>query len=464
MLDLKKKIKNILYLLGWRNIPENGIRYLGFATLDPVGRVFEYKNRVYRGVYNEKEDYVKNIFDCGLYQNLLDEEVFVKTEFTNFRNNNFSLILEHKKLTTTLPTEWTSEMLRDSALLILKVNEICNRYGYELGDAHPYNVLFDGPNPVWIDLGSIVPKSETWRAYPEFVNYTIVPLVYMMNNELYEAYSILQSERTYKIASKEFRSTILFKKFLELSGESEDNISEGVINNDWIEKYKNNTESDKMFWSNYQKDTHELENDLKPHGKNHFNRFFKLIPIIKKYSSDAKTLVDLAGNTGLFSIICSKRIKYLKKIINIDYDYYSIEKSFSFIKKHKIGAIESYLLNFMLPMHPWVYRNFKSDIVVALAITHHLLLTQGFKIDEIFEKIGSFSKKYVYVEFMPLGLWGGDKNRKPTVPGWYTKDYFEKKFRNHFILIKKITLESHKIKGKKEAHRVLFVGKIKHEV
>lgn len=118
----------------------------------------------------------------------------------------------------------------------------------------------------------------------------------------------------------------------------------------------------------------------------------------------------------------------------------------------------------MLPMHPWVYRNFKSDIVVALAITHHLLLTQGFKIDEIFHKINLFSNKYVYIEFMPLGLWGGNINIKPNVPSWYTKEYFEEKFKNHFTLLKKVTLESHMIKGKKEAHRILFVGKIKHDV
>lgn len=405
----KLVIKKVLFSLGWRKIYEIKIKYLGFASLDPVGRVFEYKNNIYRGIYEHKVEYLKNIFESGLYQELFDKGLFIETRFTNYWNKNFPLILWHKKLTTALPTEWTSSMLKASALLILKVNEVCNKYGYELGDAHPYNILFDGPKPVWIDLGSIVPISEKWRAYPEFINYTIVPLVYMINNELYEAYSILQSERTYKIASKDFRLTIIFKKFLELTGESEESINSGIINNKWIENYKNISESEKMFWSNYQNDTQEFESDLKPHKNNHFNRFFKLVPIIKKYSNDAKTMVDLAGNTGLFSIICNKKIHFLNKIINTDYDYYSIEKSYLFIKKHKANAIESYLLNFMLPMHPWVYRNFRSDIVVALAITHHLLLTQGFKIDEIFEKIKLFSSRYVYIEFMPLGLWGGIK-------------------------------------------------------
>jgi len=460
LIDLKDILKNILHFLGWRKINENNLEYLGFATLDPIGRVFEYKCRVFRGIYKEKIDYVKGIFDCGLYQNLFDEGLLVYTSFTKYRNNNFPLILEHEKLVTTLPTEWTYSMLKDSALTILKVNNICNKYGYELGDAHPYNILFKGSNPLWIDLGSIVPISRKWRAYPEFVNYTVVPLVYMANNELFEAYSILQSERTYKIASKDFRSTILYKIFLELSGESEENINAGVIDSNWIENYKNNPESDKLFWSDYQKNISELEIDLNPHKNNHFNRFFKLIPIMKNYSGEAKTMIDLAGNTGLLSVICSRRIHFLEKIINTDYDYYSIEKSYSFFREQNTETIESYLLNFMLPMHPWVYRNFKSDIVVALAVTHHLLLTQGFKIDEIFEKIKLFSKKYVYVEFMPLGLWGGDINSKPQIPDWYTTEWFEKKFKEHFKLILRKTMEFHVINGVKEPHRVLFIGKI----
>jgi len=458
--DLSNMLKGILCLLGLRKINEDNFEYLGFATLDPIGRVFKYKDRVFRGIYKEQIYYVKSIFDCGLYQNLFDEGLLVKTSFTKYRSNNFPLILEHEKLVTTLPTEWTYSMLKDSALTILKVNNICNKYGYELGDAHPYNILFKGSNPLWIDLGSIVPISRKWRAYPEFVNYTVVPLVYMANNELFEAYSILQSERTFKIASNDFRSTLLYKTFLVLSRESEKDINDGVIDSRWIENYKNNYEPDKLFWSDYQRDINELEIDLKPHKNNHFNRFFKLLPIMKNYSDDAKTMIDLAGNTGFLSVICSRRIHFLDKIINTDYDYYSIEKSYSFVKRQNTEVIESYLLNFMLPMHSWVYRNLKSDIVVALAITHHLLLTQGFKIDEIFEKIKLFSKKYVYIEFMPLGLWSGDINSKPKIPDWYTTEWFEKKFKEHFNLILRRTIEFHVINGVKEPHRVLFIGKI----
>jgi hypothetical protein len=115
----------------------------------------------------------------------------------------------------------------------------------------------------------------------------------------------------------------------------------------------------------------------------------------------------------------------------------------------------------MLPMYSSVTRCFKSDVVLALAITHHLLLTQGHKIEEIFEKTKSFSKNYVFVEFMPLGLWGGDRNIKPNVPDWYTSDFFENKFQKYFQLIKKEVIEFHVINGVKEAHRILYVGKLK---
>jgi hypothetical protein len=30
-------------------------------------------------------------------------------------------------------------MYKDAAILIFEINRICNKYGYELKDAHPYN-------------------------------------------------------------------------------------------------------------------------------------------------------------------------------------------------------------------------------------------------------------------------------------------------------------------------------------
>lgn len=64
-----------------------------------------------------------------------------------------------------------------------------------------------------------------------------------------------------------------------------------------------------------------------------------------------------------------------------------------------------------------------ADIVIALAVTHHLILTQKVKLDTIVELLYSYSKRYVIVEFMPLGLWS-EGATDVEVPDWYNLDWF----------------------------------------
>jgi SAM-dependent methyltransferase len=62
-----------------------------------------------------------------------------------------------------------------------------------LKDAHPWNVLFDGCRPVWIDLTSIVPAngSRTWPAEGEFYDNCVHPLLLMAQGREKLARSII---------------------------------------------------------------------------------------------------------------------------------------------------------------------------------------------------------------------------------------------------------------------------------
>jgi hypothetical protein len=351
-------------------------------------------------------------------------------------------------------------MLRDAALTILEVNEICNKYGYELKDSHPFNVSFDNNKAKWIDFGSIDRKQEGWGAKADFVNYTIAPLVFLQKKELMEGYSMLLSERSLHIALKPFRQTILFNQFLSLIGESPDSFSDDLIDKKWITDFCATASTNASTWADYQHGKSSLLADLKPHDDNRFKRFFQVSELIGIHAKDAKTCVDLAGNGGLASLIISEAHPKLR-CVNTDYDENAVDKSYALLKEYPGFRVESYLLNFMLPMDPDAVSIFKSDIVLAMAITHHLLLSQGHSIRGIFEKISAYSKKYVFIEFMPLGLWGGDPVNKPPVPDWYTTAWFESEFLRHYKVLERKVIESHLIGGVLEPHRVIFVGQLR---
>ena len=158
------------------------------------------------------------------------------------------------------------------------------------------------------------------------------------------------------------------------------------------------------------------------------------------------------------SLFLAKKCLF-KKIINTDYDFSAIDGGYNFFKKNPQYNVENYLLNFMAPIRKDVYKDFKSDIVLALAITHHLLLTQKFAIDDILQKIKDYSKQYVCIEFMPLGLWATGQ-QEVKVPEWYNIDWFRENFKKKFKLTREKIIESQNIKGVVKPHRVLFVGKV----
>ena len=89
-------------------------------------------------------------------------------------------VLEHDRIPfISYPYEWSFAMLRDAALLHLRLLTESIRAGLILKDASPYNVQFSGKQPVFIDIGSFTVHSpgEPWLAYRQFCELMLFPLL-----------------------------------------------------------------------------------------------------------------------------------------------------------------------------------------------------------------------------------------------------------------------------------------------
>lgn len=89
-------------------------------------------------------------------------------------------VLEHVRIPfISYPYEWSFAMLRDAALLHLRLLTESIRVGLILKDASPYNVQFVGKRPVFIDIGSFTHHSpgEPWLAYRQFCELMLFPLL-----------------------------------------------------------------------------------------------------------------------------------------------------------------------------------------------------------------------------------------------------------------------------------------------
>jgi SAM-dependent methyltransferase len=91
------------------------------------------------------------------------------------------VVLEHERVPfPSHPYEWPPEMLLVAGRLTLDLTLGLLPRGFGLKDATPYNVLFRGPHPVFVDLLSIErrdPADPTWRAYAQFIRTFLSPLL-----------------------------------------------------------------------------------------------------------------------------------------------------------------------------------------------------------------------------------------------------------------------------------------------
>jgi len=78
------------------------------------------------------------------------------------------------------PYEWPAEMLHAAGILTLDLALKALNEGYGLKDATPYNVLYRGPKPVFVDVLSFEkrePCDPSWMAYAQFMRTFLLPLL-----------------------------------------------------------------------------------------------------------------------------------------------------------------------------------------------------------------------------------------------------------------------------------------------
>ena len=140
---------------------------------DTLGFTFIYQGHFLRGIFPESEALAKGYFESGFIDEVTSKGLFPKTWISEFENERFCMILEHEMISPVLyATEWNFLMLKDAALMVLEIAQIGWKYGYNMIDCHKLNVLFKNNHPIYIDLGSFVPKKEGctgWNPYVSFL-------------------------------------------------------------------------------------------------------------------------------------------------------------------------------------------------------------------------------------------------------------------------------------------------------
>lgn len=163
---------------------------------DPAGRVVVADGRVLRWISSSHCEEFQACCDSSAFKALVDAgqivshrvldpaeasylaERYELAELSTLAAND--LVLEHERIPfVSFPYEWCPEMLEAAGCLTLDVMERLLQEGLGLKDATPYNVLFCGSRPVFIDTLSVErrdPLDPLWLPYAQFVRTFLLPL------------------------------------------------------------------------------------------------------------------------------------------------------------------------------------------------------------------------------------------------------------------------------------------------
>lgn len=426
---------------------------------------------MYRHIAAEYKPHYDTLISSGLYDVLVKKNLLIShTEVKHSQKDAWKVIKPQHVPFISYPYEWSFTMLKQAALLTLEIQKICLEHGMSLKDATPFNIQFIDGKPIFIDTLSfeIYTEGKPWIAYKQFVEQFLSPLSIMalvdirlgglssvflngipvdvaskmlpvkskLNfNLLFHIHAHAKSQRKHadtKLTSeqkqKQFKKIALFGLIDNLSTtiQSLSFNPKGTQWEDYYEKDKNNYNA----------------GALKHKGE-----------LVTSYLSSVKPKIvwDLGANTGHFSKIAASTGAFT---IAFDNDYGAIEKGSQDIISSKQKNMLSLYFDVMNPTPAVGWENKEresilergpADTVMALALIHHLAITQNVP----FSYLASFFAtcgKYLIVEFIPKEDSQVKKllaNREDIFPN-YTKKGFEDAFSKLFKIKKETNIKGSK--------------------
>jgi SAM-dependent methyltransferase len=408
--------------------------------------------------------------ESGLYEELTQKKLLIEHQEIELDTKDPKV---YKQLFPTqipfqsYPFEWSYIQWRRAILAYLRINDIALRYGMILKDATPYNFYLTGGKAVMFDTSSFIffKKNDSWIAYRQFCEEFLSPLTLMHYNGSEWSKITMSNVRGMPLSfvSKQlsikswFNLTSLLHIHIhsKYSGHNEyKQIKNKKLKGFTIEKIKSLQKmifktidrwekpyQFKSHWSTYYHNDIESPEYLK--DKEDIIR--KLLKIIKP-----KSVLDLGANTGKFSFIAAE---YAEKVISLEGDEKCVNEIEELIKLKKLNNIYTLIGNVAAPSptlglfnieNEDIYNRANADLILGLALVHHLYFSNQLSFAQIAEIFSMFSSQYLIVEFIPIT----DNKvqlliQEKTIDfSDYTEAHFIKALNNWFVLMEVVELTS----------------------
>lgn len=410
---------------------------------DPSGCVFTVGETIYRALAEAYEPSYEMLMQSGLYTQLVSEELLIPhvevddnleivTRANNIKNASRTasqdnwlrqrIIKPERVAFISYPYEWCFGQLKEAAIATLKVQRICLQYGMSLKDASAYNVQFHKGRALLLDTGSFepYPQDKPWIAYSQFVRHFLAPLVLMakcspeMNKLLLSCTDGLPIELVCDMLpwhtwlNPSLVAHLMGNKMARQASQKKNARSEaGVVLpkshllallddlENTIEKL--NVKAKRSTWSHYYQDN-SYSDDSAKHKEDTVCAFIDNI--------NPKSVWDMGANNGYFSKLCAdKGIS----TISMDADIRCVEDNYNKAADVRQKNLLPLFLDLTVPTPSAGWSNKErlglaargpADLMLALALVHHLAIAQNIPLKEIAAYFAQLGKNLI-IEFVP---------------------------------------------------------------
>ncbi len=441
---------------------------------DTSGFLFYHENEIYRIINSSYKEQYEKLMNSNLYQKLEEKNLIIshsEVENLNFDYDYYKIIKPEKIPFISYPYEWSFSQLKNAALLTLRIQKAAMKYGMTLKDASAFNVQFVNGHPIFIDTLSfeIYEDGQIWKPYKQFCQHFLAPLALISKKDIrlnllsktfidgipidlaakllpkttFGNFGLMAHIHAHAKSQKHYEDKDAKIKQKTLSKRS----FEGLIENLKSSIEKMTWNEDNTEWGDYYSDTNYSEKSFEE--KKQF--ISSAIDEIKP-----KLVWDMGANTGIFSRLASNKGI---NTISFDIDPLAVEKNYLSSLNNSEKNILPLILDLTNPTSSIGWKNNErmsmmergpADMVFALALVHHLAISNNVplkKIAEFFSQISNF----LIIEFIPKS--DSQVKRLLLTREDIFENYDEKNFETEFIKFFKI-INSKKIS---DSERTIYI-------
>lgn len=394
----------------------------GASYRDPAGYVFRHQGNIYRAIHEAYAPHYGHLMSSGLYAALTAKGYLIPHDEISPPHGTegaWKVIRPQPVSLWTYPGEWGFAQLQAAALHTLRVARIALDHGALLKDASAYNIQFIAGRPVLTDSLSfeIYKPGAPWIAFRQACEHFLNPLLlmsrlpdcgpslflawpegvparlvagvlpaasklrpdYALYVHLPAALGVSKSAKTRRVGAREI-------------GQNIDRLAA------FIRRLK--PAASRTVWNHYYDET-ILSQDYLQAKESAVEALLAGIPSLPQ-------VLDIGCNTGAFARIAAR---HFSEVIALDADSGSIDALYRALRSERIRNIQPIVADLLhpTPATGWMNREWESllarvagvQLVLALAVVHHLALGRNVPLPMIADCFASITARWLIVEWIP---------------------------------------------------------------